>query len=110
MHYAPFDDPNRGSDLGAPRLATKALLALQILQREPRGLYGLQVVAKSNGRLHRASIYLVLGDLQHQGLVHGKRVSELGWIPRPLYTISSQGLRVLANCELRGTEPWTRST
>ena len=103
MHYAPYGHTNQESNPGSHQLPAKALLALDILQSEPRGLYGLDVVARSHGRLSRASIYIVLGDLEARGLVNGKRVIEPGWIPRPLYTISARGLHALADCELRGT-------
>lgn len=93
MHYAPYGRTSLESN--------PAVLALEILQCEPRGLYGLDVVGRSQGRLDRASIYRVLGDLEHQGLVSAKRVIEPGWIPRPLYTISARGLHALADGELQ---------
>ncbi len=58
MHYAPHG-----------RLSEKSLEALESLQREPPRAIGLDVVAKSDGLLSNSSIYVVLGDLEEQGLV-----------------------------------------
>lgn len=45
-------------------VAPKELETLRILQREPCGAHGLDIVAKSDGLLGRAGIYVVLGDLE----------------------------------------------
>lgn len=61
-------DAQPGREL--PRLPwLSPIEALRILQREPRGARGLQIVAKSDGVLGPASIYIVLADLEEQGLV-----------------------------------------
>jgi hypothetical protein len=70
-HYAP-----NGST--QDRLSAKSLEALRILQSEPHGAHGLDIVAKSEGLLSRASIYVVLGDLEEQGLVRAKRARRSG--------------------------------
>lgn len=99
MHYAPQG-----------RLSAKSVEALRILQHEPRGAIGIDIVAKSDGVLSRGSIFVVLGDLEEQGLVRAKRVRTSGRPPRPRYSITAQGLRVLVESELQGSiaEPVTR--
>jgi DNA-binding transcriptional ArsR family regulator len=99
MHYAPHGC-----------LSAKSLEALRILQREPRGAIGIDVVAKSDGLLSRSSIYVVLGDLEEQGLVRAKRVRTSGRMPRPRYSITARGLSVLTESELQGSiaEPAAR--
>ena len=83
---------------------------LRILQCEPRGTHGLDIVAKSDGLLSRPAIYVVLGDLEQQGLVRAKRVRTSGRMPRPRYSITARGLSVLTESELQGSiaEPAAR--
>src|ERR1044071_5651373 len=75
----------------------KELEVLNILRCEPRGMYGLQIVDKSNGAVSRSAIYVVLGRLEEKGFV--KRVvpksdSHPG-MPRPIYSLTGDGARVV---------------
>ena len=96
MHYAPSGDPQTGVPV---RLSAKSQEALRILQREPHGIYALDVVAKSD-LLSRASVYVVLGDLEEQGWVRAKRARTSGRLPRPKYSITARGRAVLTDQEL----------
>jgi hypothetical protein len=82
------------------RLTARSLETLRILQCEPRGAHGLDIVAKSDGLLSRASIYVVLGDLEEQGWVRAKRARKSGRLPRPRYSITTRGLAVLTEIHL----------
>jgi DNA-binding PadR family transcriptional regulator len=67
---------------------------LRVLEREPRGALGLDIVAKSS--VSRAFIYVVLGKLEERGLVSAKRTVKPGHANRPIYSITEDGRRMLA--------------
>ncbi len=60
-------------------------------------LYGLELVRLSNGKLKRGTIYVVLGRLEKRGLLKSKvaRSTNHPGIPRPVYTITDAGERML---------------
>lgn len=81
------------------------MLVMRILQNEPRGLYGLQVVEQSDGVVKRGSVYVLLGRLEEKGFVRVLRPkSETGLpgMPRPIYQLTGQGSKVLAAAETIG--------
>lgn len=79
-----------------PRLSTKESVVLELLAEHPR-MYGLQLVAASEGRLKRGTVYVTLGRMEEKGYVtsHADAVlPEGGGLPRRLYEASAFGLRV----------------
>jgi DNA-binding PadR family transcriptional regulator len=77
------------------------MVVLKLLQHRPSGAYGLEIVADSNGTLKRSSLYVLLGRLEEKGFVRIKStISEHPGLPRPIYVISGEGLRVVRACEL----------
>lgn len=80
------------------------LLVLRQLSDEPKGLYGLQLVSRSNGQLKRGTVYVTLGRLEEKGFVESrtKPNSKHAGLPRPLYRITGLGRRALAAGELMG--------
>jgi PadR family transcriptional regulator PadR len=58
--------------------------------------YGLELVASSDGRLKRGSIYVTLGRMEHKGLVTSRLEGEPGaGPPRRVYEPTKLGLRAL---------------
>jgi DNA-binding PadR family transcriptional regulator len=81
------------------------MLVLQTLANAPQGLYGLQIVAASDGAIGRSSVYVLLSRLQDKGFVKAKRPSadpEYPGLPRPIYSLTADGARVLAAAESIG--------
>lgn len=81
-----------------PRLSAKELQVLDLLAHRGGGLYGLQLVAASKGRLKRGTVYVTLGRMEKKGYVTS-RVEDApegaGGLPRRLYEATPYGLRVL---------------
>ena len=72
-------------------------LILRLLRDAPAGLYGLQMIEASRGKLKRGTIYVTLGRLEQKGLVKSRTqagASHSG-LPRPIYKITAVGERVL---------------
>lgn len=90
--------------MGNPFVATKELLVLGLLRDTPKGLYGLELVRASDGRLQRGTVYVTLGRLEEKGYVksnvHGK--SDHPGLPRPRYSLTAQGQRVLEAAQIMG--------
>jgi PadR family transcriptional regulator, regulatory protein PadR len=81
----------------------RELQVLQVLQSEPSGMYGLEIVDSSRGRIGRASIYVYLGRLEEKGFVRiAKKTSSHPGMPRPIYKITGEGHRALAAAEVAG--------
>ncbi len=62
-------------NLGSPRLplTEKQLLIIELLlENRSEGLYGLQMVSKSGGRLSRAGIYVTLHRMADRGLIEAR--------------------------------------
>ena len=80
------------------------LLVLRHLNNEPAGMYGLQLVNNSNGKLKRGTVYVTLGRLEEKGFVESrtKPNGKHSGLPRPLYRITGLGQRALAAGELMG--------
>ena len=73
------------------------LRILQILlQSGSAGMYGLDIVKASNGRLKEGLIYLYLDRLERDGDIASRKEDvhvRVGQIPRRLYTLTEQGRR-----------------
>jgi DNA-binding PadR family transcriptional regulator len=86
------------------KLSRNELEVLRILQSGPTGVYGLDIIERAGGRIDRGSVYVVLGSLEKRGLVSSRRPAAIPPPePRPMYTITGDGLRVLAEADLRGS-------
>ena len=90
--------------MGNPFAAQTELLILRLLRDNPAGMYGLQLVASSDGMLKRGTVYVTLGRLEEKGFV--KSTTEAGplhsGLPRPLYRITALGERMLAAADVLG--------
>ncbi len=61
-------------------------------------MYGLELVAASNGRLKRGTVYVTLGRMEDKGYVHSRLEDgppEAGGLPRRIYEPTALGRRVL---------------
>ena len=78
------------------------LLVLRLLRDAPAGLYGLQLVSTSDGKLKRGTVYVTLGRLEEKGFVESrtKAQSEHAGLPRPVYRITGLGQRALAAADV----------
>jgi DNA-binding PadR family transcriptional regulator len=81
-----------------PRLSNKELLVLELLiANHTREMYGLELVAKSDERLKRGTIYVTLGRMQEKGVIDSRQEAEdpaRPGIPRRLYKPTGYGMRV----------------
>ena len=71
---------------------------MQTLQDNPAGLYGLEIVEKSEGGVKRGSVYVFLGQLEEKGFVRvlpTKKAPQSGGLPRPKYQLTAEGTRVM---------------
>ncbi len=75
---------------------------LALLRDEPAGMYGLELVAASGGRLKRGTVYITLGRMEEKGFVKAKTTAKPNHsgLPRPIYTITALGQRALEAAEL----------
>jgi DNA-binding PadR family transcriptional regulator len=83
----------------------KEMAVMQVLQDAPDGLYGLQIVGESKGAVSRTSVYVLLSRLQDKGFVKVKRPQsdpDYPGLPRPLYRLTADGVRVLHAAESIG--------
>ncbi|MFN8060427.1 MAG: helix-turn-helix transcriptional regulator [Vicinamibacterales bacterium] len=81
---------------GPPSLAPSEALVLEMLLEGDR--FGLELVAASDGRLKRGSIYVTLGRMEDKGFVESwqepKAAGSIG-LPRRLYRATPYGRKVL---------------
>ena len=75
---------------------TAKKIILSLLSEHPEGLFGLDLVHLSHGRLTRGLVYVHLGALEEAGLVESKLIeSEYpGALARPRYFITERGRHV----------------
>jgi DNA-binding PadR family transcriptional regulator len=76
-------------------------LVLGLLRDHPAGMYGLEMMAASDAKLKRGTIYVLLGRMEEKGYLTSKvdkRVNHSG-LPRPRYRITALGQRALAATE-----------
>jgi len=78
-----------------PRLSGTESLILDLLRS--RDMYGLELVAESEGSLKRGTVYVTLGRMEEKGYVESwaeKNPAHSG-LPRRLYRATALGARVL---------------
>lgn len=76
-----------------PRVSAKELLILELLVRE-RGMYGLELVAASDGQLKRGTVYVTLGRMEEKGYItsHQEAAPDTsGGLPRRVYEPTALG-------------------
>lgn len=86
-----------------PRLTPQELLIMRLLLEEPGGLYGLEIVARSDERVKRGSVYVLLDRLEDKGFVKSKCTrppKTQGGLPRPVYRPTGEGSRIVAAYEV----------
>jgi DNA-binding PadR family transcriptional regulator len=81
---------------GNPFATATEIRVLEILA-ENVGLYGLEVVRHSGGKLKRGTVYVTLGRLKERGLVRSAVLRKPGHpgLPRPVYSNTKHGYRML---------------
>jgi DNA-binding PadR family transcriptional regulator len=96
------------------RLTAKEHLVMELLMAGGPEQYGLDLVARSDGRLARGTVYVVLDRMEERGLVESwqeDRRPGVSGIPRRMYKPTGLGLRayraaeMLANGTLAGPSP-----
>ena len=83
------------------------LAILSVLASEPKGMYALEIVRASDGKLARGSIYTLLGRLEWKGFVISRldhRAAHSG-LRRPRYVVTKQGEQALAAAAIMGLDP-----
>lgn len=78
-------------------LSGKERVLLELLA-DGGAMYGLQLVARSQGQLKRGTVYVTLGRMEQKGLVSSERdeqSSPSAVMPRRLYRATAFGMRVL---------------
>jgi DNA-binding PadR family transcriptional regulator len=86
-------------------LATETeLLVLRLLGTEAAGMYGLELVRSSAGKLKGNSVYVTLGRLEEKGFIksHTEQQTTHACMPRPTYRLTAEGRYALEAAELLG--------
>lgn len=81
-----------------PTLSSKELLILELLIGA-KEMYGLELVAASDGALKRGTVYVTLGRMEDKGYVTSKLESAppaAGGLPRRVYGATPLGREALA--------------
>jgi PadR family transcriptional regulator, regulatory protein PadR len=81
-----------------PGLSIKEALILDLLGRS-KEMYGLELVAASDGRVKRGTVYVTLGRMEQKGLISSRVEDEpppSGGLPRRLYMATAYGRNVRA--------------
>jgi len=89
-----------------PSLSDKERLILELLGRA-RQMYGLELVAASEGALKRGTVYVTLGRMEAKGYVSSRQEDEppaQGGMPRRLYEATAYGRELLG----AWTSAWRR--
>jgi DNA-binding PadR family transcriptional regulator len=76
----------------------KERVVLELLRDSSHGMYGLELVDASGGRLRRGSIYVTLGRMLDKGFVTARVLDSVRGqpgLPRPQYKITALGQRAL---------------
>jgi PadR family transcriptional regulator len=79
-----------------PRVSAKELLVLELLRSAGR-MYGLELVARSNGGLKRGTVYVTLGRMEEKGYIRSRledAPAAVGGLPRRVYQPTALGRRV----------------
>jgi DNA-binding PadR family transcriptional regulator len=78
-------------------LSDKERLILELLGRA-RQMYGLELVAASEGALKRGTVYVTLGRMEAKGYVSSRQEADSpaqGGLPRRLYEATAYGRELL---------------
>jgi DNA-binding PadR family transcriptional regulator len=81
-----------------PTLSATERVILELLAARQAQMYGLELVAESEAKLKRGTVYVVLGRMQRKGYVEAepeKFADDSGLVPRRMYRATALGLRVL---------------
>jgi PadR family transcriptional regulator, regulatory protein PadR len=76
-----------------PSLSAKEALIIDLLGRS-KEMYGLELVAASDGELKRGTVYVTLGRMEQKGLLTSRLDDEpqpSGGMPRRLYMATAYG-------------------
>jgi DNA-binding PadR family transcriptional regulator len=85
-----------------PRLSNKEALILRLLMSKGE-MYGLELVAASDGELKRGTVYVTLGRMADKGYVESRQVpQDDGGIPKRVFHATGFGAKVLSALELAG--------
>lgn len=94
--------------MGNPFATETELAILRVLKDHggKGGMYGLEIVRASevsDKPLSRGTVYTTLGRMQEKNLVRSRtKAGDHPGLPRPRYTVSGLGERVLAAAEVMG--------
>ena len=86
-----------------PKLTKTERLILEQLVAHPAGKYGLEIVKDSSGSIRRGSVYVLLERMTDRKLVKvdpGKSSPATGGLPRPVYSPTGLGMKVLSAYQL----------
>lgn len=90
------------------RLNASERLIIQLLDGQPSGMLGLEMVKAANGNLKRGTLYIWLGRLEEKGVVesHPERTPSLfqGMFPRRRYRLSRRGKSIDVETSTRSTD------
>jgi len=86
------------------------IVVMQLLQDKAAGMYGLEIVQESKGagsrEISRGSVYVLLTRLEDKGFVKKttptRATSDHPGLPRPIYKLTAEGMRVIAAVEQVG--------
>ncbi len=84
------------------RLSGNEYLILKLLTTHGGEMFGLEMVADSNKRLKKGSIYVTLGRMEDKGFVSSRKedwVEGARGLPKRMYKITGEGQRVLQEWE-----------
>ena len=85
------------SQPSVPTLPPKEALILELLIEDSE-LYGLQLVARSKGKLKRGTVYVTLGRMEEKRFITSRLEDappDEGGLPRRIYEPTAFGRRVL---------------
>jgi DNA-binding PadR family transcriptional regulator len=81
------------------------MLVMNLLADQAGGMYGLEIVEGSKGKVKRGSVYVLLARLEEKGFVKStapKGTPDYPGLPRPTYRLTAVGTQVLAAAEQLG--------
>jgi DNA-binding PadR family transcriptional regulator len=84
--------------------SARELEVLRLLQSAGKGMYGMEVVEKSQGSVDRTTVYVYLGRLAEKGYVHVIRptAGKHPGLQRPIYNLNGLGARAIQAAEMVG--------
>ena len=86
------------ADVTPVTLSAKERVVLDLLASAADTMYGLELVAKSEGRLKRGTVYVTLGRMEQKGYIESeqeKRLDGAIGLPRRVYRPTALGERAL---------------